>query len=117
MCINKYLDNIDIAYGNLKSGEKVVAEYKAENRHIIINDESLDVYSKEINIAVILPFKLSSAGSQSPYSDYYKGLLLALDSLKNNGLKANVYTFDTNGDTEKITEILQKPEMQKNLPL
>ena len=91
----------------------VVDEYKAENRHIIINDESLDVSSKEINIAVILPFKLSSAGSQSPYSDYYKGLLLALDSLKNNGLKANVYTFDTNGDTEKITEILQKPEMQK----
>ena len=90
----------------------VVDEYKAENRHIIINNESLEVSSKEINIAVILPFKLSSTGSQSPYSDYYKGLLLALDSLKNNGLKANVYAFDTNGNTDKITEILQKPEMQ-----
>ena len=91
----------------------VVDEYEAENEHIIINnDSSSETSSKEINIAVILPFKLSSSASQSHYTDYYKGLLLALDSLKNNGLKANVYTFDTNGNTENLNEILQKPEMQ-----
>ena len=91
----------------------VVDEYEAENKHIIVNEhESNDATSKELNIAVILPFKLEISGSQSPYADYYKGLLLALDSLKNNGLNANVYTFDTNGNTETINEILQKPEMK-----
>ena len=50
----------------------VVDEYEAENKHVIINSESLnEVSSKEINIAVILPFKLSTSGNQTPYSDYY----------------------------------------------
>ena len=91
----------------------VVDEYEAENKHVIINNENSGEFSsKEINIAIILPFKLNTSGSQSPYADYYKGLLLALDSLKNNGLKANVYTFDTNGNNDNIKDILQQPEMQ-----
>ena len=91
----------------------VVDEYEAENKHVIINNENTnESSSKEINIAVILPFKLSTLGGQSPYSDYYKGLLLALDSLKNNGLNANIYTYDTNGNADNIYAILKQPEMQ-----
>lgn len=92
--------------------KKVVNEYEAENKHIILNYNNDETKSNNINIAVIFPFKLSISGVQSPYSDYYKGLLLALDSLKNNGLKSNVYTFDTNGDINTLKEILNKPEMK-----
>ncbi len=89
----------------------VVDEYEAENKQVIL-DYFKKPESNQLNIAVIFPFKSSIQGGQSPYADYYKGLLLALDSLKTNGLIANVYAFDTNGNIETTKEILETPEMQ-----
>ena len=90
----------------------IVNEYEAENKHVIINN-NLEGYSSEaINVAVVLPFKLNTLGGQSPYADYYKGLLLALDSLKNNGMVANLYTYDTYGNIDSLNNILQKPEIK-----
>ena len=90
----------------------IVNEYEAENKHIIINNNPEGYSSETINIAVVFPFKLNTSGSQSPYVDYYKGLLLALDSLKNNGMIANLYTYDTYGNIDSLKNILQKPEIK-----
>lgn len=90
----------------------IVDEYISENKQIILTDEKENKSSNQIDIAVILPFNLNKQTVHSSiYLDYYKGLLLALDSLKSKGLNATVYTFDNEDNVEKTKEIIQRPEM------
>jgi len=50
------------------------------------------------------------------YVEFYEGILLAVDSLKKQGFSVNLHVFDTDGDTNKVNEILRQPKM-KNLDL
>jgi LysM repeat protein len=50
------------------------------------------------------------------FLDFYEGVLLALDSLKNNGISVDLYVYDTERDTVQIEQILQQNEM-KNMDL
>ncbi|MCK5168740.1 MAG: LysM peptidoglycan-binding domain-containing protein, partial [Bacteroidales bacterium] len=45
------------------------------------------------------------------FIEFYEGLLLAIDSLKQTGLNLNLNVYDTENDTSKIREILQNPEL------
>ncbi len=45
------------------------------------------------------------------FLEFYQGVLLALDSLRKNGVNADVYVYDTEKDSLKITSILQQEEM------
>jgi len=45
------------------------------------------------------------------FIEFYEGLLLAVDSLKQNGLSINLRVYDTENDTNKIKEILNFPEL------
>jgi LysM repeat protein/ABC-type branched-subunit amino acid transport system substrate-binding protein len=45
--------------------------------------------------------------------EFYQGALLAIDSLKRAGMSLKLYTYDTGKDTQKITRILNRPEMAK----
>ncbi len=82
----------------------------------------------EYNIAVMIPFFLdnpveidtSSDDETAVYSvksfsciQFYEGILIAFDSLKAAGLKANIYVYDITDETSKTDEILAKPEMKK----
>ena len=44
--------------------------------------------------------------------EFYEGLLLSVDSLKQTGLSVNLNVFDTRNDTAKIKKLLKDPEMQ-----
>jgi len=48
--------------------------------------------------------------------EFYMGALLAIDSLKNQGLNAKIYEFDTMRDTIKMAQLLRSQEM-KNMDL
>jgi len=48
--------------------------------------------------------------------EFYQGAMLAIDSLKNQGLIAKIYDFDTMRDTMKMAQLLRSPEM-KNMDL
>ena len=71
----------------------------------------------EISIAVILPFMLNEAapskGAQR-YTEFYKGFLLAIDSLRNNGTPVRISAYDTEGSTAKLNEIIAKPELKNH---
>jgi len=43
--------------------------------------------------------------------EFYQGALLALDTLKKQGLNAQITVFDTMRDTERTAQILRSPEM------
>ncbi|MEG1643431.1 MAG: LysM peptidoglycan-binding domain-containing protein [Bacteroidales bacterium] len=101
-----------------KEVKEVVKEHQEANLPIIISEKilpqpvSVSPKDKKISIAVILPFMLGNSTSHSKaFLSYYEGLLLAMDSLKHEGLSADVYVYDTGGKIENIMNILNKPEL------
>ncbi|WP_282036436.1 LysM peptidoglycan-binding domain-containing protein [Saccharicrinis aurantiacus] len=46
------------------------------------------------------------------FIEFYEGALMALDSLKKQGVKIHLLTYDTAPDTNRVKEILAQPEMQ-----
>jgi LysM repeat protein len=77
--------------------------------------------SKRINVikaAVVLPF-LPDGASKSESAkmvEYYEGFLISVDNLKRQGVSVNLYTYDTKGSANVISNILSKPEM-KNMDI
>lgn len=70
-----------------------------------------------LTIAVILPFMLSEetpSKSAQRYTEFYKGMLLAVDSLRNNGTPIHVNAYDSEGSLDKVKEILSLPELKEN---
>ncbi|MFN3403156.1 MAG: hypothetical protein ACK40G_03615 [Cytophagaceae bacterium] len=69
------------------------------------------------NVAVLLPFMektLTPDQWQRNYSyvyDLYQGIRMAVDSLKANGITINLYAYDTEKDDQRISAILQLPEL------
>lgn len=97
---------------------KVVDEYKAANQPITVAPEEPvpEAYDKgrnHVKIAVMYPFRLNAPTHHSKaFLSCYKGLLLALDSMKHEGLSAEVVAFDTEGSSEKVKEMLSLPELE-----
>ncbi len=70
-----------------------------------------------LSIAVILPFMLNEetpSKSAQRYTEFYKGMLLAVDSLRNNGTPIHISAYDSEGSLEKVKELLARPEMKEN---
>lgn len=63
-----------------------------------------------IRMGVILPLKEKTATAKRAL-DYYRGLLMAVDSLKRTGLSFEIHTFDAGQTAEDLEKVLQKPEM------
>lgn len=64
---------------------------------------------REISVAVMLPFMLKEENpskSAMRYTEFYKGFLLAVDSLRNNGAPIHVTAYDTEGSVLNIKEAL-----------
>ncbi|MDD4608897.1 MAG: LysM domain-containing protein [Bacteroidaceae bacterium] len=68
-----------------------------------------------IQAAIILPFLLDDEyGSREVprMMEYYEGCLIALDSLKQEGVSVDLYTYDSGPADSTLTPILSKPEME-----
>lgn len=89
---------------NVPTNEELFNESKADRKSI-----------KTIKAAVMLPLKLNSSISQAEQSritEFYEGFLIAVDSLKKQGVSMDIYTFDTNGTTSTINSILSQKTME-----
>lgn len=98
--------------------ESLAETAKEENSSEYLDNVYAQVYEKNdashINVAVILPFMLNEDESNiksSLYTEYYQGFLLAVDSLKRQGYSINLYTYDSQGSTEVVKDILDKELM------
>jgi LysM repeat protein/ABC-type branched-subunit amino acid transport system substrate-binding protein len=87
------------------------------------------------NVAIMLPFYTQlaerrnqsegegeesgdkNAKSNDPVSssflEFYEGTLLAINQLKDAGISINLYVYDTERSTDRVTQLLKKPEMLK----
>ena len=72
--------------------------------------------NKDINIGIILPFQLHKSAPPKQaylYTDFYKGFLIALDSLKHDtNRKVNVKVYDTQHSLNVTDSLLLRPEMR-----
>ena len=76
-------------------------------------------FANDFHIALLLPFSLHKdiLPSSKEYkviesvSDYYQGILLALEQLKKEGLIVTLHVYDSRMDSLVTVDILRKPEM------
>lgn len=74
------------------------------------------VVKGETRVAVMLPFKLKQATmdkATARHLEFYKGFLLAVDSLRNSGNTLKVYAYDTSASTDSVAKLLKRPELKK----
>lgn len=68
-----------------------------------------------IKVALLLPFMTNEptpSATTSRFIEYYEGMLLAVDSLRNMGCSIELSVFDTGNGTQKTKEILKQEALQ-----
>ncbi len=71
--------------------------------------------STPVKIAVALPFMATSAErtkSAQLFTEFYRGFMLAVDSLSRSGRPVYVYAYDTSDRVDSVRNILSRPEMK-----
>jgi len=94
----------DSAVLGLKSNKTV------EKQSLYKNSEK-----KNIRIAFLLPLMLDQPKndpSVDRFVNFYEGAILAINEAKQRGISFEVYTYDTEKSEERITEILNNPELK-----
>lgn len=68
----------------------------------------------QIKVALLLPFK-DGQNSQATarFVEYYEGMLLAVDSLRNLGTSIDLSVFDTGTGLHKLNNILENPSLKE----
>lgn len=97
--------------------EAVIVDNDAETEDDVEPDSLVaEPVSRKSSIAVLLPFMLNEdqPGRQAAlYTDFYKGLLLAADTLSNRGDTVSIYAFDTMGDVNRLKSLLDQPAVKE----
>lgn len=86
-----------------------------ETTPISIAIDEMPSRSNPARIAVLLPFmladkKIDKVAQRS--TEFYKGFLVGVDSLKASGQPIAVYAYDTSASADTVRAILSKPELQ-----
>ena len=72
--------------------------------------------SRKLKVALMLPFMLSQEKpdkAATRFTEFYKGFLLAADTLRNEGEGVSIYAYDTAGNNDSVRAILMRPEMKE----
>ncbi|MGV3538824.1 MAG: ABC transporter substrate-binding protein [Rufibacter sp.] len=74
------------------------------------------VKKNEYNVAVLLPFSLPENGVRVDkknlfVTDFYAGMVSAQDSLLKQGVRINLFPYDTRNDTAQVRRVMEMPEL------
>lgn len=89
------------------------------NEEIFSRVEDSKKEIKTIKAAVLLPFMAGTSANmeeQIRMVEYYEGFLMAVDSLKKEGVSVDLYTYDTKGKEATLNNILARKEI-KNMDI
>lgn len=79
-------------------------------------DEADSLMREPLKIAVVLPFMLSEdepSKTAQLFTEFYKGLMLAADSLKTPGNRpVTIYAYDSAASVDTVMKIIQRPEFE-----
>jgi len=93
--------------GNVHVEDVVVAEVVAEEV------DSNDV--EQLTVAVMLPFMLESENMTRQvenHTNFYRGMLMAIDSIGSPSLKINLMAYDTEGSPARVEQLMSMPELR-----
>lgn len=78
-----------------------------------MNGRRNEKYDETINAALILPFSLDDTTSleQKRMVEFYQGMLLALEKLKNENISVNLKLYDSKGENSSIEPLLQSGKL------
>lgn len=71
--------------------------------------------SKIIKIAYLLPLMIDQVKKEpgdERFINFYEGSLLAIKEAKEHGISLEIYTYDTEKSSDRITDILNNPELK-----
>lgn len=71
----------------------------------------------ELSVAVVLPFMLNDetmSKSAQRYTEFYKGFLMAADSIRNNGIPVRITAYDTEGSTAKVHSLITDSDLKNH---
>lgn len=110
---------ICIPYPSIKKEiNKQETEFPISNHDLFSKNKGESRKLNTIKAAIILPFMLDGTGKgeSARMVEYYEGFLMAIDSLKRNGLSVDLYTYDSGGEKTSIVPILARNEL-KNMDI
>lgn len=92
-------------------------EEKKTTNTVTFHGEKFEVkpFDNKFNVALILPFNLAKREEDALGKimlDYYEGVLLATDRLKEQGINLTLFVYDNLNDTNELKRILKKEEMK-----
>lgn len=93
-------------------------ETLAENapESTVAQPETIATQNDTLTIALALPFMLKDENRSRQarlYTEFYKGFLIAVDSMRNMGTPIRILTYDTEGTLAGVNRILAAPELKK----
>lgn len=81
-------------------------------------DPTAEAFSPtEVRIALMLPLMLNSSEQSKQaqlYTEFYKGFLMAVDSMRQCGAPIHIQAYDTEASSARIGEILATPGLEQN---
>ncbi|MDD2797481.1 MAG: LysM peptidoglycan-binding domain-containing protein [Bacteroidales bacterium] len=81
------------------------------------DDETPTVINSEtLKVALMLPFMVDETGEEAAkqsrrFIEFYEGLLLSIEKLKNEGISIDLHVYDTGGETKSVSKILRLPDL------
>ncbi len=123
-------ENPDINPKKLKRGSFLFIPYKKgksteknkentvqpSNEELLRKGRKTSTNYNSLNVAVLLPFMTSDTEVNSDRTrmvEFYRGLLLAVDSLKTQGVSVNLHAYDTKQEENALERILSQPEIKQ----
>lgn len=99
-----------------QAAEAEAVEPVAENESQTDEGISEDVQpERPLSVAMILPFMLNETELSTQaklYTEFYKGFMLAADTLSHRGAPVKIYAFDSAGSLDTVSMIMSKPEIK-----
>lgn len=96
-----------------ETGKTAPSSQAAPSNEELFKENSIS--KKQINtikVALMLPFTSTSQDEQSRMVEFYEGFLMAIDSLKHQGVSADIYIYDTKGTTAGTNAILSQSKLK-----
>lgn len=105
---------------DLKLGMTIIIGEKSEDSETLFVD---DITSRPLNIMLMLPYKVNSTSDYNAQfkkkssllnvvTDFHSGVLLALDSLRKQGMRINLKVVDTENSSSKIASIISENDFE-----
>ena len=90
-------------------------EVKKEEKPKVETPVIVEEKKEHATIAIVLPFMLDKYAptEQERMIEFYQGLLLAVESLKNEGLSFDIQTYDSGEATESLATLINSGKLDK----